>query len=248
MKKVRYILLCAILGLMTSCNISRRVLYVQGLQENQPMKLQPHEPFRLRPEDKLSFQISSRDSEMSKLFHFTNKSYTVDSLGNIEVPVLGVLHVGGLSRQETEAYIKQQVLNQQLLREPVVNVEFTNLCIYVIGDNAKRYTPKEDHLTLMEALSDINLELQTLRQIQVLREDSGYMRSYIVDVTSADSIFNSPVYNLRQGDFVYTKPTEKKVVQSTTYNVSQLRTYGFWISAASLVVTICTWVGILHRK
>jgi len=56
-------------------------------------------------------------------------------------------------------------------------------------------------------------------------------------LTNIQSLYDSPVYYLKQGDVVYVEPNEKKARESTgTGNAFMQPT--LWISLASLVTTI----------
>ena len=61
-------------------------------------------------------------------------SYTVDLEGYIEFPVLGAINVNGKTRKEIASLIKEELISRELLKDPVVTVEFANLCISVLGE------------------------------------------------------------------------------------------------------------------
>ena len=79
----------------------------------------------IRPQDKISIIVNSRDPQLSNLFNLPYVSrqlgtsvqngisgtsqgvsgYTVDAEGNIDFPVLGKIHVAGLKREEIAAAV-----------------------------------------------------------------------------------------------------------------------------------------------
>ena len=98
----------------------------------------------IRPKDKLSILVNSQDMRLTNLFNLpiisqqvgqessSNTSrgmsgYTVDSQGNIDFPVLGLLRVQGMTREQVALYIKQELQSHDLVKDPVVTVEFMNL-------------------------------------------------------------------------------------------------------------------------
>lgn len=79
---------------------------------------------KIQPKDKLSILVNSQDLRLTNLFNLpvvsqqigvegssgTNRGvsgYTVDSKGNIDFPVLGEIHIAGMTREEVAAYVKK---------------------------------------------------------------------------------------------------------------------------------------------
>ena len=81
--------------------------------------------------------------------------YTVDSHGDIDFPVLGKIHLAGLTREEAENSIKSLLIESRQIKDPVVIVEFMNLGFSVLGDVSRpgRYKIDRDRFTLFDALS-----------------------------------------------------------------------------------------------
>ena len=61
------------------------------------------------------------------------QQYLVDNNGNVEFPVLGTIHLGGLTKGEAEQYIKDK-LKSQFRETPIVTVRMINYKISVIGE------------------------------------------------------------------------------------------------------------------
>ena len=60
--------------------------------------------------------------------------YTVSPEGNIQFPVLGSIHVAGMTRSEVAALIKGEILGRDLVKDPTVTVEFANVGVSVLGE------------------------------------------------------------------------------------------------------------------
>ena len=172
---------------------------------------------------------------------FANYSYTVDSKGDIDFPVLGKLHVQDMTREEVAVYIKKELQSHDLIKDPVVTVEFMNLSVNVMGEVNRpgRYNIDKDHLTILDALSQAgDLTIYGKREkVLVLRNENGKQRVYGINLCSADHLYSSPVYYLQQNDVVYVEPNDTKARQSTV-NGNNVRSTSFWISLASLLTTI----------
>lgn len=262
-KKNLYQLFClAALCLLAACSTSREVVYFQDLRPGESeQKIDASYELRLRPKDKISIIVNSRDPQLTNLFNLPYVSrqlgqtsavgivsntqgisaYTLDNEGCIDFPVLGRLKLAGKTREEVAAYIKEELVSQNLVKDPVVTVEFVNLSISVLGEVNKpgRYLIERDKPTLLDALSMAgDLTIYGKRdKVLVLRSEEGVQRVYGVDLRSASYLYSSPVYYLQQNDVIYVEPNEVKSRQSTV-NGNNVRSTSFWISLASLLTSI----------
>lgn len=264
---VFYILCLMMTGMLAfnSCSSSKEVVYFQDLRPGESeIKLPEIQPITVRPEDKISIIVNSRDQELTNLFNLpyvtkrlgqpalkngisgsTNdqgvSGYTVDAEGNIDFPVLGKVHVEGMQRGEIAETIKNELVNKNLVKDPVVTVEFMNLSVSVMGEvnNPGRFSIDRDRITILDALSlagDLTI-YGNRSKVLVLREENGVQRTYGIDLTSGEYVYTSPAYYLQQNDLVYVEPNAVRARQSTV-NGNNVRSTSFWISLASLLTSI----------
>ena len=168
--------------------------------------------------------------------------YTVDPDGDIDFPVLGKVRVGGKTRAETAEYIKALLVESKQIKDPVVTVEFMNLGFSVLGEVARpgRYRIDRDEFTFFDAISlagDLTINAERENVTVIRGQGTGEETVYKIDLTRADSIFQSPAYYMQQGDIVYVTPNEKRQRESTV-NGNNVRSSSFWISLASLATSI----------
>lgn len=131
------LLISAAAVIMTACHSREKVLYLQDMVVDTPEVAQAPQYIRIEPGDKLSIIVSSSDPQVASVFNLTamdrgsalttqsggnrktgNGSqsnnnlglYTVNDRGNIDFPILGELHIAGLTRQETSEFIKKNSL------------------------------------------------------------------------------------------------------------------------------------------
>lgn len=267
----RYILIvCALLisimgtGLLSSCGTSKEVVYFQDLKPGESeIKLPEVQTITVQPEDKISIIVNSRDPQLTDLFNLpivsrqlgqslrtggnaTGSSqgvsgYTVDAEGNIDFPVIGKIHVAGMKREEIAKFIKDKLIADNLVKDPVVTVEFMNLCVSVLGEvnNPGRFNIDRDRLTVLDALSlagDLTIYGNRYK-VLVLRQEGDTQRVYGINLTSGEHLYSSPAYYLQQNDVVYVEPNEVRSRQSTV-NGNNVRSTSFWISLASLLTSI----------
>lgn len=246
--------------LLSSCATTKKISYFQDalLEENAQQVTTPHD-ITIRPEDKISILVNSRDPLLSELFNlpiisrqvgiaspsYDNSNglsgYTVDPQGEIDFPVLGKITVAGKTRAEIAEYIKQELITKDLLKDPVITVEYMNLRISVLGEvnEPGRYDIARDRITLLDALGMAgDLTIYGKRDnILVLREVDGQRQVHKVDIRSAKEMYSSPGYYLQQNDVVYVEPNPTRARQSTV-NGNNVPSASFWLSVASLLATI----------
>lgn len=261
LKKIHIVVSLAVLLGAASCSAPKNVAYMQDLQDHQVEITRIENQIKVQPEDKLSIVVNSKDSELSDLFNLpivshrvgnsTTSSlyssnnnvsyYTVDSNGDIDFPVIGEIHIAGMTREEVARYIKNRLVKDKLVNDPVVVVEFVNVGVILAGEVNKpgRYEVNRDHITILEALGMAgDLTIQGKREnVLVVREENGKPKAYYVDLTKAQDLMNSPVYYLQQNDYVYVEPNNMRKRQSTV-NGNNVLSASFWVSIASLMTSI----------
>lgn len=268
-KQRNYLLFFALLLLMSSCNVSKRITYFQDIQDHQLVSStteQPTPEIRLHPEDKISIIVNSKVPELTALFNlpYTTRTlgsesvsttnhgtsgYIIKSDGTIDFPVLGLVQAAGKTREELAAYIKSELMDRNLVNDPIVTVEFINLQFAVMGEvrSPGTYRITRDHITLLDALSmagDLSIEGKR-DNVLVLRPDSsGNITAYNVDMRSFDNVKSSPAYYIHQNDYIYVEPNTKRANQSTV-NANTVQSVSFWISVASFLASMATTVSLL---
>ena len=254
MKIVKFLRVLAAAALLGSC-ATPKVAYFQDVQPEKAEQVLNRLDIRVRPEDKISILVSRKDPLLVSLFNLSSVSssgsaggsqgnapgYTVDKNGDIDFPVLGSVHVAGMTREEIASYIKKELMDKNLVKDPIVTVEFQNLTVSVLGEVSKpgRYNIDKDRLSLLEAISmagDLTV-FGKRDNVMVQREENGKKVLYQVDLNSGLDLYASPVYYLQQNDIIYVEPNSMKARQATV-NGNNVRSATFWLSLASLLVTI----------
>lgn len=260
----RCLLLAACATLLSSCATPKEVVYFQDLQQTDgTLAAVQAKEIRVRPDDKISIIVNSRDPQLTDLFNLPYVSrqlgqtlrsvtstygqsqgvsgYTVDSDGNIDFPVLGKIHVEGMTREEIGRCIKDELVGQDLVKDPIVTVEFMNLTVSVMGEVAKpgRYAIERDRITILDALSMAgDLTIYGRRDaVMVQRMEGDTLQVYQLNLVSGQDVYNSPAFYLQQNDLVYVAPNDVKVRESTV-NGNNIRSTSFWISLGSLLTSV----------
>lgn len=259
-KRVSGVLLLMTLLFLSSCQ-TPNLTYFSDMQPGQSKNVENVLDVRFRPDDRLSIVVNSRDPQLSALFNLSYYSqvlgqgysstntggthgmmgYTVDSRGEIDFPVLGKIKVAGFKREDLASFIKSELIRRDLVKDPVVTVEYAGLSCKVLGEVSKpgRYYFDRDHFTLFDAISMAgDLTINGRREnVSVLREEGNQRRMYKVNLLSGDELYRSPVYYLQQDDIVYVEATNKRERESTVLG-NTLYTPAFWMSLTSFLLSI----------
>lgn len=257
--KKRFLYLLFLGALLTSCNTSKEIVYFQDVAVNQPEVIEASKDISVQPKDQISIMVSSKDPQLAALFNLTRvqyragtsdlrggnssgevSGYTLDDKGAIDFPVLGSLSIAGMTKSQIAALIKQKLMEENLVNDPVVTVEFMNLYFSVLGEVKApgKYSITKDQISLLEAISMAgDLTIYGKRDaIFVIREEKGERITHWVDIRSK-KFFHSPVYYLKQNDVVYVQPNKVRAGQSTL-NENSVKSVGLWISIGSFLSSL----------
>lgn len=241
--------------LFSACNSTKEVVYLQDVVPLKQQDIERKYEVFIHEDDLLAIMVNSKDPELALPFNMpmvtyqlgsTNAGqqrvlgYLVDTNGNIDFPILGKLHVAGLSRLELRDLIKEKLISGDYIKDPVVTVQFLNYKVSVMGEVARpgSFTITGDRITLLEALSmagDLTIYGRRDR-VAVIREENGKRTILFHDLRSSD-IFTSPCYYLQQNDIVYVEPNKAKAGQR---DINQNNSVSVWLSAVSVLAAVAS--------
>lgn len=254
MNYLKYTLVC-IAVVCTACTSTKNIVYLQDVVPlKQQVIEQIYEPI-IHEDDLLAIMVNNREPELALPFNMPMVTYQlgttggvggsqrvlgylVDKNGDIDFPILGKIHASGLTRMQLMEQIKEKLSSEDLLKDPIVTVQFLNFKVSVMGEVSRpgSFTISGDRITLLEALSmagDLTIYGKRDR-VAVIRENNGKRTILFHDLRSAD-LFNSPCYYLQQNDIVYVEPNKARAGQS---DINQNNSVGVWVSVISLLTTI----------
>jgi len=167
-------------------------------------------------------------------------TYTVDNQGDITLPMLGKVHVAGLTRVEAIEKIRSEL--GAYIKDPGVNMNFNNFRVSVLGEVAKpgSFILPTERVTVLEALGMAgDLTIRGVRQnVLLIREVDGHKTMHRLDLTQQNTL-NSPYYYLAQNDVIYVEPNKAQINNSKLGANSNII-----ISIASLLITV---ISVLTR-
>ena len=241
--------------LFTACGSQKDVPYFQNANIVDLSRSQYLFDAHIMPKDQLTITVSTTNDEAAAPFNMTVPTpitagqrnsysqamlqmYLVDNEGNINFPIVGQLHVGGLTKSEAEKMIQEKIRPYMSREEnPIVTVRMTGYQISVLGEVARpgTFTVSREKISILEALAqagDLTIYGQR-KNVQLIREDAtGQKTIHIFDLTDAD-IINSPYFYLQQNDVIYVTPNKVKAQNSSVGSMTTL-----WFSATSILISL----------
>lgn len=241
--------------LFSACNSTKEVVYLQDVVPLKQQDIERKYEVFIHEDDLLSIMVNSKDPELALPFNMPLVTYQigsessgqqrvlgylVDTNGDIDFPILGKIHVAGLSRLELRDLIKEKLISGDYIKDPVVTVQFLNYKVSVMGEVARpgSFTITGDRITLLEALSmagDLTIYGRRDR-VAVIREKNGKRTILFHDLRSSE-IFTSPCYYLQQNDIVYVEPNKAKAGQR---DINQNNSVSVWLSAVSVLAAVAS--------
>ena len=168
------------------------------------------------------------------------QGYWVDPQGDIDFPVLGKLHVEGMTTTMLKDTLTRLI--SQSVKDPIVNVGFLNFTVTVLGEvrNPGRHTVSDQGVTIFQALGlagDLTIYGKR-NNVLISREVDGKMEFARLNLND-EAIFASPYYHIRQNDVIYVEPNNARSIasQNIPLYLSMLTTLG---SMATVIVSVYT--------
>ena len=241
--------------MMVGCGSSKQVAYWQNIDSISLAASKGLFDAKIMPKDELTILVQTTDPLTSEPFNLRSTGqtssknqitgYLVDNDGMINFPIVGKIHVAGLTKTECEDLIKSKIQPYLARTEnPLVSVRTSSYRITVIGEvNRPGVIPvTTEKISLIEALAEAgDMTIYGKRDnVLLVREDkSGEKHKVRLNMNDAN-IINSPYYYLQQNDIVYVEPHKVKA-RNTFFGSNTSIFYsviGITTSLASLLITI----------
>ena len=237
-----FIILAGLSLIAASCVTPKEVNYLQDLKPGESIPLNSKFEAVISPYDELRISVIGFgvEKELAEPFNpfggaqgynaQNNIGYLVDVTGKIQFPILGTMHVTGLTRLQLQDTIKSQLIEGGHMNDPMVDVRFNNFRVFVLGtaDGGRVLTITNERCTFLEALAMAGgLNKFTKRdRVLVMREIDGKMETHILDPRSTE-VFNDPFFLLQQNDVIITESFRRTYTQeglNTTIEITSMIT------------------------
>lgn len=250
--------------LLASCATNKRAAYIQQVQTDIPTAIEQDYQIRIKPLDRLTVTINSKDPELAAPFNAASSynslnglsSYssssngnlqilTVDKEGKIQLPIIGEIDCDGLTRNEFAKKIENTIRENGMVHDPIVIIQFADVKFSVLGEVARpgQFSITKDRISLFDALAmagDLTIYGQR-ENVALIREENGMRTVHYFDLKNPD-ILTSPYFYLQQDDVVYVTPNKYKAQAG---EINQNRS--FYISLVSVAVSVATLLVTITR-
>lgn len=233
MTRFALLFVCVLVGL-SSCVTNKKVVFLQkgevnkkNLPKDSIMREYelPTFDYKIQPNDILSVRFESLTPEEYDFFSSmqargggaVGSGYgllygeLVDDNGDINYPVVGKVHVAGMTVFEIQE--KLQELADQYLESPVVKVRLLNFRITFLGEVQGEgiVTLPNNRVNLMEAIGHIGgfTELADRRNVKLIRQTGGKTEVVYLDLLD-ENFMESPYYYVHQNDIVIVPPLRQR--------------------------------------
>lgn len=253
-------LLFSIIGMsLSSCSKYRKVVYFKDVPDTlqaPPMEVvhQPFEEPKIQPNDILNVNITTLDPNATIVFKQSVSQdnnqqdkgigYMVNKNGQIDLPVVGLLEVAGLTTYEATNLIREEVA--KYYKKPVVNIQFGNFYFIALGDVNRpgRHYVVNEKVSIIDAIGMASdLQISGRRDnILLIREENGKKVFARFDLNSSE-IFMSPYFYLKTGDVIYVEPNKARA-KGAIIDSTRDRYISYLVSVLSITISL---VSILSR-
>ena len=254
-KKLLPVALAAAL-LAGSCATPKNTSWLMDLEYQTQYDAPPAPDLTIQPGDVLNIQVYSENTTLAAPFNSLtgdagqtsgkSLSYIVDTEGDIDFPVLGLLRVAGKTTKEIKEEIAAQICAQGYIKDPVVKVALGNFHITFIGRTGNKVMDiNGSSINIIDALARNGgiEDNANLKDIMVIRTANGQRQAYSVNIRSKE-IYDSPAFWLQQNDVVYVKPKGARL----NSNGQMVMTFvGTGLTLASIITNVLLWRGRVSK-
>ncbi len=244
----------AICILLASCNTVKDVVYLQNAGSSIEFKSgekATRTDATLKPGDLLTITVNSNTPEAAQPFNLSLseggeglQNYLIDIEGNINFPILGKLHVAGMTKNDFVELIKSKIHPRYISEEPIIIVRLLNYKISVLGEVNQTgvFQVTNEKLDIFEAIAmagDLTLYGRRDNVLLIREDQNGIKTTYRIDLRNKN-LLDSPYFYLQQNDILYIQPNKPRsrgaalgVVETLTISL-----IGTLLSLTSLVINI----------
>jgi len=249
----------------TSCVTRKQLIYLQENQQN-PQKvvnavLTPE--YRLQTNDIIIINIKAIDPELVAIFNpvaVNNNAaanpmrreqdnyfdgFTVDTHGNIRMPIIGELNVMGYTLEEVRVRVENELLKTYFNKEAniFVTVKMAGLRFTINGEIAAPGTKVifQDRVNVLEAIANAGDILLTgdRKNVTIIRQYPYGTEMHDLDLTDR-RVMESPYFYLQPNDYIYVKPLPQKSWGTGKTGIESLSTIVTLLSVATTTYLLLT--------
>ncbi|WP_266205697.1 polysaccharide biosynthesis/export family protein [Pontibacter kalidii] len=160
--------------------------------------------------------------------------YTIDDAGDILLPVVGKVHLGGLSMPEARAAVTDAL--KPFLANPTVNLRLLTFRYTIVGEvgSQGQYTTYQDNINVMEAIATAGgfNPYANRGKIKLVRYEEGKAKMYAFSLLDRDMLTMNNFY-LQPDDMIVVDPLPAKFFRENVLGTFSL---GFGLVASVVLL------------
>jgi len=247
-----FLLCClfALFSLLSSCKTPQNPIYFSDLDslKIKELKLAEFKEPIIQTDDILDISVqtmgqnafaaptSTSDAGGAKQVTANVSSFLVNKAGEIEMPMMGIIKVSGLTTTQAVDLIRQNA--EKFFKVPTVQVRFSNFKITVLGEVTRpsTYIVPYERVSVLDAISLAgDLTFTGKRSNILLMRNNGDTKEVVRLNLNSSKLIESPYFYLKQNDVLIVEPTNVKIRNANAPN-TVFFTLG--LSLITLIVTI----------
>ncbi|WP_207532688.1 polysaccharide biosynthesis/export family protein [Desertivirga arenae] len=177
--------------------------------------------YRIKPGDQISvrnlqnIEFGAQGTATAGSSSNNETLYIIDPEGTVNLPVVGKVQVGGLTRREATIRL-QELYSKTLFKDPIIAISIVNLKVTMLGEfnTQGNFLIERDNVSLIEILGQAGglTEKADPKKIKIIRGDKSNPEIIYVNLKDINSLGNRKLV-LQSGDIIYAEP--KKIYSST---------------------------------
>ena len=230
MKRILLVLL-SVVAMMSSCVSQKELTYLQDKSEDQldSLGVTPlvREDYLIQVNDILNINIKSFDEKTAKMFNATESNgniqindaliyiqgYSIDLNGNIEMPVIGEIHVEGLTLAQAKDAIENEVYKFFKKDAVYLKIQLAGIRYAIVGEVNRpgKYVIYQNQVNIFEAIAnagDISF-VGKRDNVQIIRQMPSGVKMFKIDLTDVN-VISSPYYFIQPNDVINIQPHQAK--------------------------------------
>lgn len=213
---------------ITGCINQKKAVYFNDLNSTTITNKTPVPETIIQKNDLLNITVSSLDSKASEVFNAPNilnvttagtsgeiLGYLVGTDGTVQFPILGSIKAEGLTKDQLRVSIQKKLVDQDLLKAPIVSIRFLNFRVTVLGEvkNPTVINVPNEKISLLEALGlagDLTIYAKRDNILVIRENEKGDKDIRRINLNSIE-LLSSPYYYLKSNDIIYVEPNKSKI-------------------------------------
>lgn len=168
-------------------------------------------------------------------------TYRVNKEGFITFPVIGKIHVAGMTLDGLAEYLTEKI--SEKVNDPIVTVELVNFHVSIMGDVQKPGIQliTRERVSILDAIANAGdlTAYGERKRVLLIREEDGQRLYHYLNLNDKD-LLSSPYFYLKQNDVIYVEPNAIK-----SANVSTDQERQFKLSMTSVIVSAASVIASL---